>query len=93
MNNQILPIGSVVLLKNSTKRLMIVALLQEDGNGNAWQYAGCYFPEGIKDANSFYLFNNEQISRVFYFGYCDAEQMCLLEHLNAEWSKYNINKK
>lgn len=92
MHNSFLPIGSVVLLKNSTKRLMVVALCQEDDNGNAWQYAGCPFPEGIKDSKSFYLFNDEQISKVFFAGYCDDDQIYFLNRIEAGWKKYYEKK-
>ena len=45
----LLPIGTVVLLKNSKKRIMIIGLLQKqikDGEEIIWDYSACFYPEG-----------------------------------------------
>lgn len=75
--NGLLPIGSVVLLKNSTKRVMIIGVCQnEAGKQNViWDYSACYFPEGYLGSDEVFLFNNENIERVFALGYQDEEQL------------------
>lgn len=76
----LLPIGSVVLVGNSTKKVMIVGLCQKGGaEGKLWDYAGVVFPEGYIDPNKMFLFNNEQISQVYALGYQDAEQIAFKE--------------
>lgn len=77
MINGLLPIGSVVLVGNSTKKVMIIGLCQKGGNEEIklWDYAGVIFPEGYLDANKMFLFNNDQITQIFALGYQDAEQM------------------
>ena len=72
----ILPIGSVVLLKDSTKKVMIMGFCQkeESDEENIWDYAGCLYPEGYLGSNQVYLFNGEQIERVYSVGYQDEEQ-------------------
>lgn len=73
----LLPIGSVVLLKESTKKVMIVGVCQR-GAGDPekiWDYSGVLFPEGYIDANKLFMFDNEQIDQVFALGYQDQEQM------------------
>ena len=72
----LLPIGSVVLLTNSTKRLMIIGVCQkeQDVNGKLWDYAGCVYPEGYLGSSKTYLFNGEQIDKIFALGYQDEEQ-------------------
>lgn len=49
MNNELLPIGSVVLIGNSKKKVMIVGVCQKGGQDpNAiWDYTGVTFPEDI----------------------------------------------
>ena len=45
----VLPIGSVVLLKNSTKKLMIMGFAQvaAENQEKVYDYVGCVFPEGF----------------------------------------------
>ena len=73
----LLPIGSVVLLGESTKRVMIVGVCQrggEDGN-TLWDYCGVLFPEGYFGADEMYMFNSDQITQIFALGYQDGEQL------------------
>lgn len=80
----LLPIGSVVLVGNSKKKVMIVGLCQKGGaEGKLWDYAGVVFPEGYIDPNKMFLFNNEQISQIYALGYQDAEQIAFKEKADA----------
>ena len=51
MDNMFLPIGSVVLLKGGSKKIMITGYLQEVQNQDkqTFDYRGCPFPEGIME--------------------------------------------
>ena len=79
MHTGLLPIGSVVLLKDSTKRVMIIGFCQTQltdiNEEKIWDYAGCLYPEGYLKPDEIYLFNSEQIVKVFAFGYQDEEQL------------------
>ena len=73
----LLPIGTVVLLKNSTKRVMIIGLLQKqikEDDEVIWDYSACFYPEGYMSPDKTFLFNNDQIEKVFAVGYQDEEQ-------------------
>ena len=74
----LLPIGSVVLLKDSTKKVMITGFCQKEITEGAeeriWDYSGCIYPEGYLGPNQVYLFNGNQIERIFAVGYQDEEQ-------------------
>ena len=60
---KLLPIGSVVLLKESNKRVMIVGRLQRQmGTEKVWDYSACFYPEGILDPQKMFLFNHDQIA-------------------------------
>ncbi len=76
MWNQLLPIGSVVLLKESEKRVMVMGFCQAkpDDLSVIYDYCGCLFPEGYMDAEHVYLFNHEQVEKVYSLGYMDEEQ-------------------
>lgn len=68
--NEILPIGSVVLLKDSTKEVMIIGYCQiELATGDMWDYAGSLYPEGYMGADKVFLFNREQIDKISFIGY------------------------
>ena len=69
----LLPIGSVVLLKNATKKLMIIGVARKDEN-NIYDYIAVCYPEGFSSADELVLFNNGNIDKVFSIGYQDEEQ-------------------
>jgi len=81
MLNGLLPIGSVVLLNDSTKKVMIVGVCQR-GVSNPdiiWDYVGVVFPEGFLAADKMFMFNNEQIQQIYAIGYQDGEQLLFKE--------------
>ena len=59
---ELLPIGSVVVLKEGTKKLMIIGRLQANPKTKKlYDYAGCPWPEGYMDKEHCYVFNHEDI--------------------------------
>lgn len=76
MYEGLLPVGTVVLLKNSTKRVMIMGVCQKEAAvEKIWDYCGCLYPEGYIGADKVFLFNGSQIERIYAIGYQDSEQM------------------
>ncbi len=72
---ELLPIGSVLTLKNGTKKLMIVGRLQKQKNQNVtYDYAAVLYPEGLIDSEHFYLFNQDDIHCLYYIGMQDKEE-------------------
>lgn len=72
---ELLPIGSVVLLKDGKKRLMVCGRIQRKvGEEKCYDYCACLFPEGIVSAKDLFLFNNEDIDRVYFVGLQDEEE-------------------
>ena len=98
MLDRLFPIGSVVLLKDSTKKVMIIGVCQKEVQADTlWDYAGCVYPEGYMGADQTFLFNNNQIDKVFAVGYQDEEQFefkikadALMEQLRAEGENEKI---
>jgi len=78
----LLPIGTVVLLKESTKRVMIYGRLQRETNGDrVWDYIACLFPEGNINPDHSFLFDNDQIESVFFVGCQDEEELRFQQYL------------
>ncbi len=86
---ELLPIGSVVLLKEGEKRLMIVGILQnEPGKDDViYDYLGYLYPEGHIGGAYQYLFNNEDIEKLYFRGYEDDERNQFLEALSARYEE------
>lgn len=81
----LLPIGTVVLLKNSTKRIMIIGVLQrqiKESESIIWDYSGCLYPEGYMGGDKNFLFNTDQIEKIFAIGYQDQEQFEFKEKID-----------
>jgi len=64
-----LPIGTIIVLKTGTKSLMIVGYLAKDVNNNDKDYMGVPYPEGITSLNSVVTFNKEDIKEIKSKGY------------------------
>lgn len=76
MYKDLLPIGSVVLLKGGEKRIMICGRIQaKAGENEIYDYSACYYPQGIVDPTSMFFFNRDAIDRVFFLGFQDAEEL------------------
>lgn len=83
---ELLPIGSVVLLKNGQKRLMINGVMQTDGNGKEHDYIGVLYPEGNVGLEMQYLFAHEDIDKIFFRGYQDEERDEFIDKLMQFYS-------
>lgn len=81
---ELLPIGSVVLLKEAKKSLMIIGTRQVDEDGNEYDYISCIFPEGYINAETFFMFNHEDIENVFFVGCINAESQSYTQLLKNE---------
>ena len=76
MYKNLLPTGSVVLLKGGEKRIMICGRIQaKAGDDTIYDYSACYYPEGLVDPSSIFFFNRDAIERVFFIGFQDEEEL------------------
>ncbi len=80
MNNvgeKFLPLGTVVMLKGASKRLMITGfctMAAEEAEGVMYDYSGCMYPEGIISSDQTALFNHDQIDKIYHLGLVDQEE-------------------
>ena len=79
-----LPIGSVVILKNGSKKVMIYGRRQRRVTDDyEYDYIACLYPEGNINEDYMYLFNHEDVDTVVHRGYSDAEEEAFVAKLNA----------
>lgn len=90
-NKKYLPIGTVVMLKNGKKRVMITGFCSSDieNKERIYDYNGCLYPEGYLSPNQVFLFDHEQIDKIYYLGYSDEEEMSFKIRLDAAMEQYN----
>lgn len=76
MYNKYLPIGTVVMLKNGKKRIMITGFCSRNGNdlNKVYDYNGCLYPEGLYDSKQVLLFDHKQIEKIYHMGLVDKEE-------------------
>ena len=75
MYKNLLPVGSVVLLKGGQKRVMICGRVQARvGENKIYDYAACRYPEGIIDPSEMFLFDHSSIEMVYFVGFQDQEE-------------------
>lgn len=86
-----LPIGSVVLLKETNKKLMIIGRVQIC-EGKAYKYSAVTYPEGYGGSDTIYLFNEQDIEQVYFEGMKDEEENEFKKILIEVVDK-NINRK
>lgn len=79
---ELLPIGSVVRLREAKKCLMIFGVCQSHKN-TTYDYIGVLWPEGNMGTETQVLFAHEDIEEVVFTGYDTAERQAFLERLCA----------
>ncbi len=80
--NTILPIGSVVMIRQSDRRIMIVGRNQRDKKtGVLFDYIACYFPEGVQESTKVLHFNSEDIFLTFSLGYTNENELRMRREL------------
>lgn len=80
-----LPIGSVVLLKNTDKKVMIYGrIVRSNDDEKVYDYVGCPYPEGAMSSNDMLLFDHEQIRMLYFIGFQDIEELALRQVLTRD---------
>jgi len=93
--SKFLPIGSIVLLKEATKKMMIIgfSVIAEEEKEKVYDYLGCVYPEGVMNSTRNLLFNHDQIDKVIAYGYFDDEETNFKQKLDVVREKLNIKEK
>ncbi|CCY47219.1 putative uncharacterized protein [Firmicutes bacterium CAG:822] len=84
MKEKYLPIGTVVTLKDATKKIMIIGYCPvENGKNQMYDYSACLYPEGVIDSNKVLLCNHDQIAQIHFVGFESEEQKQNNENLKS----------
>ena len=79
---QLLPIGSVVLLKGGRKKVMIYGVKQTDkSSGIEYDYISVLYPEGNMGEAGQFLFNHSDIDEIYFRGCEDEERDRFIDKL------------
>lgn len=84
----LLPVGSVVLLKDATKKLVIIGILQVNSEQNRiYDYLGVPYPEGFMGADNNFLFDHEDINDIIFTGYTNPEREGFMKVMDMLYEK------
>ena len=83
--SNLLPIGSVITVKEANKKMMIIGILQKSKD-TKYDYMAVLYPEGYLTQKQIYLFNHEDIETIFHTGYADEEREIFIATLNVVYS-------
>ncbi|MBQ8002913.1 MAG: DUF4176 domain-containing protein [Clostridia bacterium] len=91
MIRDLLPIGSVVLLRGGIKKLVIVGIKQANADEPdvEYDYAGVLYPEGYLGDDTFFLFNHKDINDIVYKGYSNPEREEFLAEIEKLYAQDN----
>lgn len=84
MEEKFLPIGTVVILKGGTKKIMITGYCVETiaKKDKIFDYRGCPYPTGVLESAGVALFDHNQIKEICYKGFVNEESVNLSDKLN-----------
>ena len=84
----LLPVGSVVLLEEATRYVVIIGYAPvEEGSDKVWDYLGCAYPIGVIGTDKNLLFNRDKIEKIIYTGFVDDEGTKFISTLEKEMEK------
>lgn len=71
-----LSLGSVVLIRTATKKVMITgyAAIDVEKKDKVYDYCACIYPEGVMSTEQTILFNHDDIDKIYCLGFSDKEQ-------------------
>ncbi|WP_304580917.1 DUF4176 domain-containing protein [Dubosiella newyorkensis] len=90
---ELLPLGSVVTLKNGDKKIMIIGRFQRSKeSGKIYDYAAVLWPEGMIDSTKMYLFDHKDTRVLYYIGLQNEEEFNFRFVLEEEYEKVGRNR-
>ncbi len=92
MYERLLPLGSIVLVRNAQKRVMITGRIQaRAGDSTVYDYSGCLYPEGLLAPGQLLFFNHNAIAQLFFVGYQDEEEFAYRAQKLAKLGELYVN--
>lgn len=89
-NKELLPVGSIVNIRLSKEKYMIMGFYTKDANTNEiYDYSAVVYPYGLVNLNDVTMFNKDLIKKVVYRGLDSEEDKLFKEKLNNIANKNN----
>lgn len=83
-----LPIGTVVVLHEGEKTIMIYGRKQLHAETKViYDYVACLYPEGNIDEEYTYLFNHDQIREIVFMGFVNKEEKAFLAFIENAYMR------
>lgn len=88
-----LPLGTIVLLENGTKKVMITGFagVPREGVQKMYDYSGCTYPEGFLSYDKVLVFDHNQIKEVISKGFVNEEEVKFKELLKKQVEELTKN--
>lgn len=91
---EILPLGSVVTLRQAQKRLMVIGRLQRDSQSERiFEYCGVLWPEGLISSDKVYLFDGSDVELVWFIGLQEEEEFQFRDFLDEKYEELGLFEK
>lgn len=88
---EILPLGTIVTLIGGTKKIMICGRIQEEKkSGKLYDYSACYYPEGILEATELFLFQHEDVDKIYFVGMQEADEFAFRLFMEDKLKEMNL---
>ncbi|MBC1561436.1 DUF4176 domain-containing protein [Listeria booriae] len=84
---ELLPLGSVVKLKNGEKLVVVTSrlpLYNNNGTIGYFEYGACLYPDGHTNQLS-YFFNGEDIEDVYFKGFINKDELEFQEIVQTQY--------
>ena len=92
MLDYLLPIGSVVKLRNGKKKVMIYGVKQTDAKTDTtYDYVGVLYPEGNIGQEYQLLFSHDAIEEIYFRGYENEERLFCNQKVNIAYEKLSLS--
>ena len=94
MRKNLLPLGTVVLLKGANKRVMICGRIQTRvGVRKVYDYSAFPYPEGIVDPSRMLFFDHDSIARVYFIGFQDEEEFAFRSRVLSNLGELEVDER
>lgn len=83
--DKLLPLGSIVALRGTAKKAMIVSRavgVSQQGEMVYFEYAACGYPEGVT-SDKLLFFDTKEIAKIVFIGYENEENDIVMKDINV----------
>ena len=91
MYKDLLPIGSIVQLRDMERRVMICGrVVCRSGEDKIYDYIACVYPEGIMGGEELTFFDRDAIEGVFFIGSQDQDELTFRQEVLGKLGELTV---